>query len=619
MRKKIIIFIIMLIVTIPICAFISTIVHLNLIEQFTNINEITIQTALQSIMGDSKHFQLYMLLQFLFCLFIFLVLFVQTNNIFESKLGNVTDKIKTPFVVGQGQHGTARWLKDNEYEKVFDKNVLSEIEAAQIEQGQNMNFKEGGLVVGYKKKKDREEIYYVGDNTHSLTVGATRSGKTRTIVLQTIGNLGLAGESMILSDPKGEIYDYTSKFLEQLGYETIVIDFKNPQKSNKYNYLQPVIDAINREDYRKAEEYAWDITASLVGNEDSRMERIWKDGEMSIIAGTIMAVVYENKDHPEFQNLTNVYSFISEMCRTEDGSMPINEYITELDESNPATRIFNIARIAPEKTRGSFFTSALTTLKLFTSESIYGMTSDSDFSLKETSEKKRAIYIILPDERVTYYSLASLFVNQQYTTLVEVADSRGGELKNRTNFILDEFGNFSTIPAFANMLTVGGGRKIRFNIFLQSFAQLEQKYTREGAENILDNCQTWIYLKTANIETASKIMRKLGNYTTSSYSKSSSYTRNQSGSNSESMNLISRPLLTEDEILRIERPYVLVINAGNYPAITKIPDLSKWRFNKLYGLGDKEHNRKVREERENSRQVREQKKMRLWGIWNEYR
>ena len=622
MIKKVIIFLIMLIVTIPICAYISTIVHLSLIKEFTSISDIKIQTVIQSIAGNEKHFQLYVLLQFLFILFIVLIVFVETTNIFESKLGNVTDKIKTPFVVGQGQHGTARWLKNNEYEKVFDKNILYEKDAIQIEQEENtknIKFNNAGLVVGYKKKKDSEEIYYVRDNTHSLTVGATRSGKTRTIVLQTIGNLGLAGESMIISDPKAEIYHYTSEFLKNLGYEVIVIDFKNPEKSDRYNYLQPVIDAVSREDYRKAEEYAWDITMSLVGNEESKMEKIWKDGEMSVIAGSIIAVVYENKGHPEFQNLTNVYSFISEMCRTEGGKMPINEYIEDLDETNPAKRIFNIARIAPEKTRGSFFTSALTTLKLFTSESIYTMTSDSDFLLKDTGTKKRAIYIILPDERITYYSLASLFVNQQYTSLVEVADSRGGELKNRTNFVLDEFGNFTTIPAFSNMLTVGGGRKIRFNIFLQSFAQLEQKYTKEGAENILDNCQTWIYLKTANIETATKIMRKLGNYTTSSYSKSSSYNKHQAGSNSESMNLISRPLLTEDEILRIERPYVLIINAGNYPAITKIPDLAKWRFNKLYGLGDKEHNRVVREERENSRKVRELKKMQLWGVWNEYR
>lgn len=279
-----------------------------------------------------------------------------------------------------------------------------------------------------------------------LQYGATRSGKTRTVVLQTIATLGISGannknggESIIISDTKGELYNYTSEFMKKLGYETIVIDFKNPLKSNHYNFLQPIIDSVNMGDYRKAEEYAWDITQALVGTDDSKTERIWKDGEMSIIAGTIMAVVYENKDNPEFQNLTNVYTFISEMCMSEDGEMPINNYIRDLKPENPASRIFNIARIAPDRTRGSFFTSALTTLKLFTSDSIYTMTCESDFDLKDTGNKNRVIYIILPDERIAYYPLASLFVNQQYVSLVEVADLRGGELKNRVNFVLDEF------------------------------------------------------------------------------------------------------------------------------------------------------------------------------------
>lgn len=292
--------------------------------------------------------------------------------------------------------------------------------------------------------------YIVLIATHTvLQFGATRSGKSRTIVLETIATLGIAGansknggESIICSDPKGELYHYTSKFMEELGYETIVIDFKNPLKSNRYNFLQPVIDSVNRGDYRKAEEYAWDITESLVGSENSKMERIWKDGEMSIIAGTIMAVVYENIEHPEFQNLTNVYTFISEMCRTEDGEMPINDYINDLKPENPASRIFNIARIAPDRTRGSFFTSALATLKLFTSDSIYSMTCESDFNLKDTGNKNRIIYIILPDDRLSYYPIASLFVNQQYVALVENADSRGGELKYRVNFVLDEFRQF---------------------------------------------------------------------------------------------------------------------------------------------------------------------------------
>lgn len=332
-----------------------------------------------------------------------------------------------------------------------------------------------------------------------------------------------------------------------------------------------------------------------------------------------MSVVFDNKNHPEYQNLTNVYSFISEMCRTVGQKMPINKYIENLPPEHPSSTIFNIARIAPEKTRGSFFTSALTTLRLFTSKSIYGMTCKSDFNLKQAGEEKTAIYIILPDEKTTYYPLASLFVYQNYVSLVESADKRGGELKTRVNYILDEFGNFTTIPSFGNMLTVAGGRKIRFHLFIQSFSQLDNKYGKEVAENIRDNCQTWIYLKTASNETASIISKKLGNYTTSSYSRSSSYTKNQNGSNSESMNLISRALLTEDEILRIERPYVLVIQTGLYPIIIKLPDISKWRFNKMFGMGNQEENRQLRLEREQAREQKEIEDIKLWGIWNLYR
>ncbi len=169
------------------------------------------------------------------------------------------------------------------------------------------------------------------------------------------------------------------------------------------------------------------------------------------------------------------------------------------------------------------------------------------------------------------------------------------------------------------MLTVGGGRKMRFNIFLQSFAQLDQKYGKEGAENILDNCHTWIYLRTSSFETANKISKKLGNYTISTYSQSTSYDKSQTNNSSSSMNLMARPLLTEDEIIRIARPYLLVLDTGNFPMITKVPDLSKWHFNELFGMGDEDYNTKLRIQRENERFIRPPKKMDLWGIWNEYK
>ena len=598
-KRKVGIIVVLSMLNIPLSIFLSATIHTKLAK-----------IEFSEIVVDKQLLLLFFLVYLLVEVMIFMLFGLNSRNNFRSGTVSITDNLKTPEIMGQGQHGTARWLTKREFKKVFKCNTLSDT---------NTTFNSGGIIVGYEKNKKNENIYYIDDNIHSLVVGATRSGKTRSIVLQTVGNLGLAGESMIISDPKAEIFHYTSKFLEDLGYEIITLDFKNPTKSTRYNFLQPVIDAVNREDFRKAEEYAWDITQSLVGNEDTKMEKIWRDGEMSVIAGAIMSVVFDNREHPEFQNLTNVFSFISEMCKTVGQQMPINKYIENLPPEHPASTIFNIARIAPEKTRGSFFTSALTTLRLFTSKSIYGMTCRSDFSLKQAGEKKTATYIILPDEKTTYYPLASLFVYQNYVSLVESADERGGELKVRVNYILDEFGNFTTIPAFSNMLTVAGGRRIRFNLFLQSFSQLENKYGKDIAENIRDNCQTWIYLKTSSNETASVIAKKLGCYTTSSYSRSSSYSKYQNGSNSESMNLISRNLLTEDEILRIERPYVLVIQTGIFPIITKLPDISKWRFNTLFGMGDQEHNRQLRFEREGKRPIKDIEDIKLWGIWNMYR
>jgi type IV secretion system protein VirD4 len=478
----------------------------------------------------------------------------------------------------------------------------------------------GGLVVGYERRGKTEEIYCLADDVHSLTVGATRSGKSRCIVLQSIAHTALAGESMIVNDPKGELAAYCTPYLKRLDYEVIALDFKNPLKSSRYNFLQPVIDAVSRGENARAVDLVWDITSSLVPA-DGKGERIWNDGQASVIAGAIMSVVFDNRDRSEFQNLTNVYHFILNMCRTEGNDMLINKYIKDIPDSHPAKGLFGIAQIAPSRTRGSFFTAALATLRLFTNENIYSQTVASDFVPADTGGRKRVIFIILPDEKITFYSLASLFVYQHYVALTEAADERGGRLKIRVNFLLDEFGNFTEIPAFSNLLTVGGGRGCRFNLFVQSISQIEHKYGREEAGTITDNCHCWIYLKTSNIETAAQIAKKLGRYTTSSYSRSSSYNSSgtSAGNVSNSMNLIARPLLTEDEILRTERPYALVMLTGQYPAVMRLPDLSEQSFNTAFGMGDPEHNRKLREMRERERTAREPASVVLWGIWEKYR
>ncbi|WP_455088858.1 VirD4-like conjugal transfer protein, CD1115 family [Peptoanaerobacter stomatis] len=482
----------------------------------------------------------------------------------------------------------------------------------------------GGIVFGYERlSEDKEKIYCVTDDTHSAVIGATRSGKTRCTVLQTIGVLGMADESMLITDSKGELFDYTSYFLENRGYDIRTLDFKDAKKSDRYNFLQPVIDAVNADDIQDAIDKTWDITEALMPDNE-KSEPIWKNGEASIIASSILMVVIENKNKYMYQNLANVYRFIIQMAKSrtdEQGKYYIlfeklSEMIERKNPDHPARDILSISEIAPNKTRSSFYTSALTTLRLFTNININSITSDTNINLKDIGRKKVALYIILPDEKETYYSIASLFVHQLYTSLVGQADKIGGALRQRVNFILDEFGNFTKIPNMDNKLTVSGSRNIRFNLFLQSFAQLDEKYGKEKSRIIRYNCENWLYIQTDDEETLKELSGRLGKYTTSSYSISEnsnpvSMTSNSSGS---SMQLIGRELLTPDEIKKITRPYLLYLSR-KLPAIMKCPDISLWNFNKLFSMGDKEHNKRLRFMKNSQREtkIKEIKKVTYWN------
>jgi len=478
--------------------------------------------------------------------------------------------------------------------------------------------KEGGIVIGMTREGNAEKIYYLPEDTHVLTIGATRSGKTRTLVIQSVCLLGLAGESILVSDPKAEIYHYTAEYLKKLNYEVICLDFKNPSKSSRYNLLQPIIDAVNQNDMEKAEMYAWDITNILVGDNVSN-EKIWENGEKSIIAAAILCVVVDNIKRPEYQNLTNVYWFIAEMTKTVGGKTPMQEYVKKLKPGHPARALLSISDVAPSRTKGSFYTSALTTLRLFTSRSLYAITHKSDYNIAEIGQKKQALFIILPDEKTTYYPIASLMVSQLYELLVRQSDERGGRLQNRVNFVLEEFGNFTKLSDFTTKLTVGGGRGIRFSLYVQSLEMLVEKYNKETANIVKSNCETWVYLQADDKETLQEICDKLGKYTTSAYQLSSQHGRYVNPSSSHSISLVARDLLTTDEIRRVSRPYQIVVSRA-HPAMMRSPDLSGWYFNRMLGLGDKEHNRKVRAEREAKRPILSKMDgdIPLWNIWVYY-
>lgn len=288
-------------------------------------------------------------------------------------------------------------------------------------------------------------------------------------------------------------------------------------------------------------------------------------------------------------------------------------YLQDLPEDSPLRSAMAIAQIAPEKMRGSFYTSALTTLNLFADPAIHDMTAVTEFDHLATGDRKRAIFMILPDSRSTYYPLASLFVFQQYQLLVKRADENGGRLPRRVEFFLDEFGNFVRIPDMDKAITVGGGRGIRFHLVVQDDTQVYEKYGDKLGKTMLSNCETWVYLQSDNSDTMEEISKKLGSYTV----KSPSLSASTGGQSSASYNLTSRRLLEAAEVRRVQRPYQLVLSRAD-PAILYAPDIGKTVFNDLYGMGSKRHNQRLRKYRSDLRPKRVVGEKNYWDGWKKY-
>lgn len=634
---------------IPVCIFIFVVGSITALLFASVLNDVLttgsistdltdFSSTISGVFGGEKPRKLYLLLEALVVL-LCVVYFVCAERTYQTDTYKVTDNISVPVPSGQGQHGTAWFMSNKIKRRAFDYIRISKADPLisrlvsigenryrAIENGEIFNppkadqtlTDSAGIVLAREMSRGTERLPCITDDYHTLTIGATRCGKSRCLVLQSICALALAGEGIVANDPKGELYHYTHSFLETLGYKVHVIDFNTPKKSDRYNPLQSIINAVNENRIDDAQNCVWDFVTFLVEKND-HSEPIWTNGECAVIAAAVMCVVYDNQNHPEYQNLTNVYSFIANMCRTVNKVMPIDAYMQKLPDSHPAKSLMAIAKIAPDKMGGSFFTSALTTLRLFITNDMYSLTRESEFSLDDIGkEPKQALFFILPDQKATYYPIVTLIVAQQYDQLVSYAKTRGNRLPHRVNFILDEFGNFAAIDKFQTKMTVAGGYGVRWNLFIQDFNQLIDKYGQEVAKIIQGNCHYWIYLHSQDNSTNEEISKSMGKYTTSTYSLGGSTQKYAAPSSSTNIQLSERSLLNPDEVAKIKRPYQIVLSPDP-PAVMYSPDISQWTFNAMLGMGDKAHNTRLIELDENARPERGGKSTEqlLWKPWEE--
>ena len=174
----------------------------------------------------------YFVLQFIFWGITIFILLEPTSRLKDIHTVRVTDNIDIPKAVGNGQHGNARFSSPGELKEMFSVFVFS---------GKETLFGAGGLAIDMHKEHEKEVIRYVGENVHSLILGSTGAGKTRRILLPTLWLQIMAGKSVVISDVKGEIYYYTSQYAREKGYNILVFDLRSPNKSMRYNFLQPIL------------------------------------------------------------------------------------------------------------------------------------------------------------------------------------------------------------------------------------------------------------------------------------------------------------------------------------------------------------------------------------------
>lgn len=533
----------------------------------------------------------------------------------ETKTIKVAEGIEIPVAVGNGQHGNARFQKEKEKNETYKR----------YEYSGNKNYsnppKNSGIVIDYVKEGSKECIRYLDAAAHAIIIAATRRGKTRRVILPSVWLNILAGVNMALTDCKGEINLFTRLFAKARGYKEIVFDLSEPEYSMQYNYLKEIIDLLYVRDISGAVEKTWDLVSVLVG--EAKGEKIWNDGECATIAAAILLVASDAPD--ECKNMTNVYYFLAYMCEADPntGEAPINDYLDKLPYNHPARAAFQVAKIAPFRTRSSFFTSALATLRLFTDYKIADMTSKSDYGLDDIDNQKTIIYVIVPDEKITRYALGSLYINQVYEKLLEIAKKKGGRLDYRFEFLLDEFGNFPAIPGMGSKMSVAAGRNIFFRLVLQDYQQLQSKY-KDDYKNIRTNADVTVFVGSKDQETLEHVSKECGTYTVEVKSSSSSTSMTQevlrekkdSSSHSASSNMSSRPLLFPEEVKRIKSPDVLVLNGAEHPAIMNLPDISEYYANKEFGMGDVDHNRNLLQKRSKERIARSIREPKIWSIWD---
>lgn len=506
--------------------------------------------------------------------------------------------IKNKTVVN-GQHGTARWAAKSEIKSTYTQ-VPFDVENWR----KNINLPNvQGTVVGCRTKGKKTVALVDEGDVHTMMIGAAGVGKTAYFLYPNIELACASGMSFVSTDTKADVVrNYGTIASKYYGYNVSVIDLRNPTRSDENNMLHLVnkymdVYLKDKKDLSakaKAEKYA-KITAktiiSIGGADSSAMGQnaFFYDAAEGLLASLILLIAEFGEKNE--RHIVSVFKLIQDLLKPiESGGKqkPKNGFkvlMEKLPDEHKAKWLAGSALHSADQAMMSIMSTALSRLNSFIDSEMeqilcFGTAIDAERFCSE----KSAIFIILPEEDQSKYFMVSLLIQQLYREILVIADENGGKLKNRVMFYCDEFGTFPKIEGAEAMFSASRSRRISIVAIIQSFAQLDKNYGREGLEIITDNTQLTIFGGFApNSRSAEILSKSLGEQTV--LSGSVSHGRDKS----QSLQMIGRPLMTTDELKSMPKGQFIVMKTGTHPMISPLKLFFKWgiSFEEPYSLEDK--------------------------------
>lgn len=498
--------------------------------------------------------------------------------------------------VGDGQYGTARFASAKEINQTYQ---TVSYEPEKWRQGLNLPTDQGLIVGGFGRDK-RMKAYVDADDIHAMMVATAGAGKTAYFLYPNLEYACASGMSFVTTDTKGDLYRNYAKIAEKYyGYNVSVIDLRNPAQSHGNNMLHLVNVYMDRylkdnDDIQakaKAEKYAKILAKTIIqnGSEGSisyGQNAFFYDSAEGLLTATILLVSEFSQD-PK-RHIISVFKVIQDLLAPVDkGEQTEFQKLMNLLPDNHKTKWFAGAALnTANQAAMSVLSTALSKLNAFIDTELEQIVCfDTVIDAEKFCNQKSAIFLCLPEEDGTKHFLISLIIQQLYREILTVADDQGGALKNRVMFYLDEIGTIPRIESIELMFSASRSRKVSIVAILQSLAQLERNYGKEGSAIIIDNCQDTIMGGFApNSESARIFSENLGTKTVMSGS-----VNHGKSDPSQSLQMIQRPLMTTDELKSLKKGEFVVSKTGSSPMRSELRLFERWgiKLDKLYQISRK--------------------------------